>query len=290
MVDVLVLGNAGQLGFELMRAGWPGGWQIAGLDRAELDITDERAVSAVIASSAPAVVVNAAAYTAVDRAEQEPDLAYAVNRDGVLHLARACRERDLPLVHVSTDYVFDGEKTDAYRESDVARPLGVYGLSKLEGERAVRETLPAHVILRTSWVFGAHGANFVKTMLRLAAERDVVRVVDDQRGRPTAAADIARAIVRIATRLRSGAGSFGTFHFGGDPATTWHGLAREVFAIRSARGERVPELVAIDTSQYPTPARRPKSSELDCTKIASVYGIEAPPWRDALRAVIEEVS
>jgi len=286
VADVLVVGSGGQLGFELARACWPAGLGVVARPRAGLDITDAAALRANLAELRPKIIVNAAAYTEVDRAEDEPERAFAVNRDGAGQLARA----GLPLIHVSTDYVFDGEKHDAYVESDTTRPLGVYGSSKLEGERVIRETLAEHVIVRASWVFGAHGKNFVKTMLRLASERDVVRVVDDQRGSPTPAADLASAIVRIVERVLADRGRFGTFHFGGAPATTWHGFAAAIFEEHRARGGRVPKLEAITTDQYPLKAARAKNSVLGCDAIREAYGIEQPSWRAGLGAVLDELS
>jgi dTDP-4-dehydrorhamnose reductase len=283
--DVLVTGGAGQLGFELSRAEWPRDVRVVSRERSELDITDAAAVERAMATLRPDLIVNAAAYTDVDRAEDEPERAFAVNRDGPRHLAAA----GVPLIHVSTDYVFDGEKAGAYGENDATGPLGVYGESKLAGESAIRERLTEHVVVRTSWVFGARGKNFVKTMLRLGSERDVIRVVDDQRGGPTPAAALAAAIVRIAERVLAGRGAFGTFHLGGAPAVTWFGFARAVFDEARARGQRAPELVPITTAEYPLKARRAKNSELDCTSIRRAYDIEQPSWRSGLAAVLDEL-
>jgi dTDP-4-dehydrorhamnose reductase len=285
MADVLIVGSAGQLGFELTRAAWPAGYRISGVDLAELDITDASAVARQIEARSPELIVNAAAYTAVDRSEDEAELALRVNRDGVANLARL----GMPLVHVSTDYVFDGEKPGAYREQDPTAPLGVYGQTKLEGEQVLRSSLPQHVIVRTAWVFGAHGQNFVKTMLRLGAERDVVRVVDDQRGSPTPAAALAAAIVTIATAILENRATYGTFHFGGVPPVSWYGFARAIFDQQRARGGRVPELVPITTADYPTRARRGKNTALDSSAIGTAYGISPPDWRNGLCAVLEEL-
>jgi dTDP-4-dehydrorhamnose reductase len=282
---VLIAGSGGQLGFELSRARWPRDVRVIAKQRAELDITDAQSVANAVAALRPSLIVNAAAYTEVDRAEDEPERAFAVNRDGVSHLAAS----GVPLIHVSTDYVFDGDKKSAYREDDAPNPLGVYGASKLAGEIAVRERLEHHVIVRASWVFGAHGKNFVKTMLRLGSERDQIRVVDDQRGCPTPAAELAAALVRIAERIVRGDASFGTFHFGGAPATTWYGFAQAVFEERRARGERAPELVPITTDQFPLKAKRAQNSELDCGAILRAYGLEQPSWRAGLGAVLDEL-
>src|SRR5271166_321549 len=201
---ILVFGAGGQVGREVCRAAWPSEYRVLPLDRKAVDITKAAAVSAMLAREAPGLAINLAAYTAVDRAESEPEAAWAANCAGAAHIAAACEESGTPLIHLSTDYVFDGCKTGPYREEDAVAPLGVYGDSKEAGERAIRAALPHHVILRTARVFGAHGANFVKTMLRLAAERSVLRVVADQRGCPTAAADIAAALVEIAAYIEKG--------------------------------------------------------------------------------------
>ena len=285
MVRILVVGSGGQLGFELLRAEWPAGYEPTGAPRAELDVTDAVAVERAVLAIEPQLIVNAAAYTAVDRAEDEPERAFAVNRDGARNLARA----GVPLIHVSTDYVFDGSRAGAHVESDAINPLGVYGASKAAGEAEVREHQARHVILRTAWVFGVHGQNFVKTMLRLGEERDRLRVVDDQRGCPTPASAIAAAIVKIAERIVEGDARFGTFHYAGAPVTTWHGFARAIFDQQRARGRRVPELEAIGSEQYPTRARRAKNSELDCSAIAGAYGLAQPSWQRGLEAVLGEL-
>lgn len=285
MASVLVVGSAGQLGSELMRAAWPEGWRVVGVDRADVDICDPDAVSRAIEARRPELIVNASAYTAVDRAEQEPELARAVNALGPGYLA----SHGLPLIHVSTDYVFEGSKPEPYVESDPIGPLGVYGATKAEGEQRVRDALAEHVIVRTSWVFGAFGANFVKTMLRLGESRDVVSVVDDQVGGPTPAAAIAAALVEIARRIDERSAAFGTYHFAGTPPTSWHGFARAIFEAWRDRGGRVPELRAIASSEYPTPAKRPASSVLDSSALERSYGIAPPDWRSGLCAVLDEI-
>lgn len=285
---VLVTGADGQVGHELVEQG---GGAVIGLDRSALDVTDRTAVHDAVGHYGPYLVVNAAAYTAVDRAESEPHLAHLVNRDGPAHLAAACAEATIPLVHLSTDYVFDGTKGVPYTERDATHPLGVYGRSKGAGEEAVRARLDRHVILRTSWVFGDHGANFVRTMLRLMRERATLHVVADQRGNPTAAADIARAVLQIADGIGSGGeGSWGTFHFAGQPATTWHGFAVAILEEARRHGSvRTEHIEAIPTSAYPTAAARPPDARLDCARIAEAWGIEPPPWRPALRAVVSSL-
>ncbi len=285
---LLVTGANGQVGHALVRQG---GAAVVGLDRAALDITDREAVRRAVGEHAPDLVVNAAAYTAVDRAEAEEETAFAVNRDGPAHLADACTEHGIPLIHLSTDYVFDGTKGAPYAETDPVNPLGAYGRSKAEGEEAVRERLGRHVILRTSWVFGDHGQNFVRTILRLGRERDALRVVADQRGNPTAAADIAHAVLTIARRTAEGEeASWGTFHFAGQPATTWHGFAEAILDEARRHGPvRAEHVEPIPTSAYPTPAPRPADTRLDGSKLAAGWGIDAPPWRPALRAVVSSL-
>ncbi len=292
-MKLLVLGAGGQVGRELCRLAWPAGYTLAAFARDGVDITSREAVFAAVARERPDIAINAAAYTAVDRAESEPDLAWAGNCTGPGNLAAACHEAAIPLIHISTDYVFDGTKTGAYREDDPVRPLGVYGASKEAGERAVRDALARHVILRTAWVYSAHGNNFVKTMLRLGAERPVLRVVADQTGSPTSAADIAAAIGTVVQRLAAGNTNWGTYHFTGGGAVTWHGFAEAIFelAARSnATGRGPPPVVeAITTAEYPTPARRPANSVLDCTRIAEAFGIVPLPWRAALAEVLAEL-
>ncbi len=287
---LLVTGSAGQIGEALTATPHPAGVEILGFDRARLDITVRAAVDASLISTGPDLVVNAAAYTAVDKAESEPAAAFAANRDGPALLAAACAERGLSLLHISTDYVFDGTKAGPYTEDDPVNPLGIYGSSKAAGEQAVRERLDRHVILRTAWVYGTHGHNFVKTMLRLGRERDELGIVDDQRGCPTAASEIACAIVGIATQLAAGkADGFGTFHFCGAGATTWYGLARAIFEVAAAHGAKTPRVKSITTAEHPTPAPRPRNSVLDCHRIRRVYGVEPRPWRDCLVECIDEL-
>ena len=286
----LVTGAAGQVGRELVRAAGPG-LDLLPLARADLDITDAAAVVETIAAHQTEVVINAAAYTAVDRAEEEPMRAFAVNRDGAANLAAACAEAGIPLVHLSTDYVFNGRKGQPYTEADAPDPLGVYGRSKWEGEEAVRERLDRHLIVRTSWVFSAHPPNFVTTMLRLAQEREVLRVVADQRGCPTAARDVAACALALARRAVTDPETpWGTVHFAGTPAATWHELAEAVVAEAAPLVPVIVERVApITTTEYPTPAARPPDSRLDGSRLEAAFGIAPPPWRPALRDVVAEV-
>jgi len=288
--DILLTGAQGQLGWELQRRALAAGLTVDASDRDDLDITDAASVRARLAAVRPALVVNAAAYTAVDKAESDREAAFAVNRDGPANLARACAEHAIPLIHVSTDYVFDGSRPGAYTEDDPVAPLGVYGVSKFDGEEAVRTACPRHVILRTAWVYGVHGHNFVKTMLRLGRERETLRVVDDQHGCPTFAGDLADAVLAIAARLRAGdvpADGWGTFHCTGSGHTTWCGFAREIFSQVAPRGDRVPEVQGIASSEYPTPARRPANSVLDCSRLERVYGIRLRDWRPALAEMLD---
>ena len=289
---VLVFGAGGQVGREVCRAAWPASFDLVPLDRNAADITKAAVVGAVIARERPDLVVNLAAYTAVDRAESEPEAAWAVNCAGAAHIAAVCGEDGTPLVHLSTDYVFDGRKGEPYQEQDAVNPLNVYGRSKEAAERAVRAAAPHHIILRTAWVYGVHGANFVKTMLRLAAERPVLRVVADQRGCPTAAADIAAALITIARQIERGRTEWGTFHFAAADSISWHGLAEEIVTLAQALGAwsggAEPRVEPITTDQYPTAARRPMNSVLDCRKIEA-FGISPSPWRPSLSAVVREL-
>jgi dTDP-4-dehydrorhamnose reductase len=240
----------------------------------------------------PAAVINVAAYTAVDLAESEPALAFAVNRDGAASLAAACAGAGVPLVHVSTDYVFDGLMHGAYVEEDAPGPAGVYGASKLAGEEAVALALPsAHLVVRTSWVFSHDGSNFVRTIWRLAREREVIRVVADQRGNPTPAADLAGALVTMAQALLADPGVSGLYHWVGTPPTTWHGLAEAVVDEARRRGPVATRVVeAITTADYPTAAARPQNAVLDTSKAQRVFGIEPPDWRISLSRVADLLS
>jgi dTDP-4-dehydrorhamnose reductase len=282
----LVFGTTGQVARELVRRA-PAGVTLEALGRDRADLTDPDACARAVAATSADVVINAAAYTVVDRAESEPELANAVNAAAPGAMAKAAAERGLPFLHISTDYVFDGAPGRPWREDDPTGPLGVYGASKLAGETLVRAAGGPHVILRTAWVFSAHGSNFVKTMLRLGAERDELRVVDDQRGGPTPAAAIADALWTIAAAFGRGEGVPGTFHFAGAPPVSWAGFARAIFV---AKGGRAPVVHPIPSSAYPTPARRPLNSVLDCSAIAAAYGTAQPDWRAGLADVIRELA
>ena len=288
-MKLLVVGAGGQVGHELCRFAWPAGSRLAAFGHDGVDITSRTAVAAAVAREQPDIVINAAAYTAVDRAESETDKAWAGNCTGPLNLAAVCGDAGIPLIHLSTDYVFDGGKEGAYREDDAVKPLGAYGQSKEAGERAVRGLLPQHVILRTAWVYSAHGHNFVKTMLRLAEGRPVLRVVADQVGSPTSAADIAAAIATVVRQIEAGKGCWGTYNFAGAGAVSWHGFAEAIFELATPWRGPPPRVEPITTAQYPTPARRPANSVLDCRRIAEAFGIVPRPWRDALAEVIGEI-
>ena len=276
-MKIAVFGANGQVGHALIRVAARRNIALGSFDRATADITDIGAVAAALDHARADAAINAAAYTAVDKAESEPDRAAAVNANGAAHLAEACAARDIPLIHISTDYVFDGTKTGAYVEDDRVAPLGVYGRTKAEGESAVREANPRAVIVRTAWVFGLEGANFVKTMLRLGSERDVLRVVDDQHGNPTFADDLAEALLTIAASPQPG-----TFHLAGQGATTWCAFAREIFRLKG----KGPRVEAITTAEYPTPARRPANTVLDCAKAKRTFAVELPPWNDGLSRML----
>lgn len=286
-MDILVAGGQGQVGLELERLG-RGDLRLAAPGRGELDLARPETVAAVLGQRRWAAVVNAAAYTAVDRAEGEVAAAWTANALGPAILAAETAKAGIPLVHVSTDYVFSGDKPGPYDEDDAVGPLGVYGASKLAGELAVRTANPRHAIVRTAWVVSPHRANFVKTMLRLAAERPALRVVDDQRGSPTSAADLAAALVTIATRLAREPGApTGTFHFANAGEATWCGFAREIMAVSEARGGPFAPVEAITTAEYPTPARRPANSVLSTARIAREFGISPRPWRAALSDILD---
>lgn len=278
---VLVFGKTGQVALELARL-LP---DAVFLGRDQADLSVPGTCEAAIAAHPADVIINAAAYTAVDKAESESELAHAVNGAAPTEMARAAATQNVPFVHISTDYVFAGDGQTPWQPDDATGPLGVYGASKLAGEQGVRAAGGVHAILRTSWVFSAHGANFVKTMRRLSGTHDHLRVVADQIGGPTAAADIAAATVRMAQVLASTPAHAGTYHFSGFPDTSWSGFAREIFSQLGA----ATTVEDIPSADYPTPAARPFNSRMDCSSLEASFGIPRPDWRDSLRDVITEL-
>jgi dTDP-4-dehydrorhamnose reductase len=278
-MKILVFGKTGQVATELQRQG-----DVIALGRDEADFSDPATCVAQILRYKPDVIINAVAYTAVDKAESESDLAHLVNAEAVGAIAHGAVNMNIPLVHISTDYVFEGGGETPWRPSDPTGPIGVYGASKLAGEEAIRAAGGAHVILRTSWVVSAHGNNFVKTMLRLGRERDRLTIVADQIGGPTAAADIAASCLTIAEKLLKG-GPSGTYHYSGSPDVSWADFAREIFV----QVGLIVDVVDIPSSDYPTPAKRPLNSRMDCSTLAADYGIECPNWRESLKEILMEL-
>ena len=287
---LLVFGAAGQVGRELVALAAARGVPVVGITRADADIAEADAVAALIARYRPRMVINAAAYTAVDKAESEPAAAARGNVEGPRVLAEAAAAAGVPILHLSTDYVFDGSKPGAYTEDDPIAPLGVYGRTKAEGEAAVRGANPRHVILRTAWVYGTYGGNFLKTMMRLAAERERLRVVADQHGCPTATTDIAEAILAVDAALARDASLAGTFHFAGTGSTSWHGFAEAIVAAQAAHTGKHPPVDPIATADYPTPAARPANSVLDSSRFAAAFGYRAKPWQQRMEQVVASLS
>ncbi|WP_127902090.1 dTDP-4-dehydrorhamnose reductase [Solirhodobacter olei] len=278
---LLVFGRTGQVARELARRAPAARF----LGREAADLADPAACAAAIAKAAPEAVINAAAWTAVDKAEAEDAAAQVVNGEAPGAMARACAGLGIPFLHVSTDYVFDGSGDRPWQPDDPTGPLGAYGRTKLAGEDAVRAASGPHAILRTSWVFSAHGANFVKTMLRLAETREALNVVGDQVGGPTPAGDIAAALLAMAAQLAADPGKSGTYHFAGAPDVSWADFAREIFA----QAHRPVAVTDIPTAAYPTPAKRPANSRLDCTTLATTFGLPRPDWRAGLAEVLADL-
>ncbi|MEZ5844400.1 MAG: dTDP-4-dehydrorhamnose reductase [Hyphomicrobiaceae bacterium] len=293
-VRVLVTGRDGQLGRALVEraaSAFPDLLTVA-IGRPEFDLADMAGIEMLVARAAPDVVINAAAYTAVDAAETDRQTAFAVNARGAGAVAAAAARVGALVVHVSTDYVFDGSKPGHYVETDSTAPLSVYGESKLAGELAVADAAPRHAIARTSWVHSAVGRNFVKTMLTLAATRDELRVIDDQTGSPTYAPHLADALLAMARALAArpaGDIAFGTYHVTGRGWTTWAGLAREVFAVSARLGGPTARVVAIPTADYPTPARRPQNSRLDCSRLERQCGLALPDWQAGVERCVGRI-
>lgn len=291
-MKILVTGARGQVGSALCRLGAQAPFDIIGMGSQDLDIGDEAAIKAVMAHIRPDVLINAAAYTAVDKAEQEREQAYRTNAEGPGYLARAAAIADIPLLHFSTDYVFDGSKVSAYVETDPVSPLGVYGASKLAGELAIQKGHSKYLILRTSWVFGVEGQNFPKTMLRLAAERPEIRVVTDQRGCPTFTDDIAKAVFAILGRYQEdGSLPWGLYHYAGIPSCSWYEFATYILgrAVDARLVTSSPLVVGIPTTEYPTPAKRPANSHLDCSKFLTTFsGVCLSDWAAGTKELINK--
>ena len=286
---ILVTGGSGQLAMALEAAATV---PLRRVGRPEFDFDRPETIDACFRATDPWLVVNAAAYTAVDAAETDQDAAYHANRDGPAELARLCAAAGIPLIHVSTDYVFDGAKDSPYLETDPVAPQGVYGASKLAGEQAVLASGAHAIILRTAWVYSHTGKNFVRTMLNVGRTRDRLTVVADQVGCPTSAADLADAVLAIAARLRDGGWSpafGGVFHAAGTGETSWHGLAGAVFAEASRHGAKIPTVDPIRTEDWPTPAKRPANSRLDCGLLETVFGVRLPDWRISVARTVDRI-
>ncbi len=287
MAKFLITGAKGQVGYCLTQQ-LQGKHEILSVDRDELDITDQSAVKNAVENFRPDVIINAAAHTAVDRAETEVELSEAINVKGPQYLAEAAKDVGATILHISTDYVFDGQREGKYKETDATDPQGVYGKTKLEGEQAVSKANDKFIVLRTAWVFGEHGNNFVKTMLRLAKTRNTLGVVADQIGGPTYAGDIAASLIHIAEKAIAGESvQYGIYHFTGEPYVSWCDFAKAIFdeAVSQNVLEKAPFVNAITTADYPTPAKRPANSCLDLTKIQQVFGIQPSDWKKALKNI-----
>ncbi|OCH65251.1 dTDP-4-dehydrorhamnose reductase [Vibrio splendidus] len=286
---ILITGCHGQVGSRLTeQLANHENTKVLALDREHLDITSQEAVYSAVAEFDPTIIINAAAHTAVDKAEEEVDLSYAINRDGPKYLAQAAQSVGAAMLHISTDYVFEGNNTGEYVETDATSPQGVYGKSKLAGEIAVAEACDKHIILRTAWVFGESGNNFVKTMLRLGENRDALSIVGDQFGGPTYAGDIAGALIQIAKRINQGdAVEYGVYHYSGLPHVSWFDFADTIFDVAVEQGvlEKKPRLTSITTNQYPTPAKRPSNSRLSTEKITLGFSVKASDWKAGLNNI-----
>lgn len=286
---IVVFGANGQLGSELQREAARRGMALHAISRSAVDIADAGAVAAALERVQPSLVVNAAAYTRVDDAESEREKAMLGNVTGPKVLAECCAERGAALIHISSDYVFDGTKRGAYSENDQVAPIGFYGKTKAYGEEAVRNSLDRHVILRVSWLYGEFGSNFLKTMLRLASQREEISVVADQHGCPTSTRDVTNAILAITERVRGREEVFGTYHFAGDGATTWHGFASAAIGKFAELNNKAVRVKAITTDQYPTRTKRPENSVLSCEKFERVFGFRGRPWQQEVEEVAESL-
>jgi dTDP-4-dehydrorhamnose reductase len=288
-MHVLIFGSTGQLARELARAEWAAGAVLTFLGRDAADLSLPGTLGPLVEAHRPDIVIIAAAYTAVDKAEDDEALATTINAEAPAAIAEAASACSIPVVHLSTDYVFDGGKDGCYAETDTAAPINAYGRSKLAGEVAVAGANPKHLILRTSWIYSAHGVNFLRTTLRLAATRAEVSVVADQHGCPTSARDLAQAIAAACPRLLAADAPWGTYHLAGASSTTWHGFAEAIFTKLAARGRRRPRNDAIATSDYPTRAKRPLNSRLCSEGFADMFGLRLPGFETAMPHVLSEV-
>lgn len=289
--NILIIGNQGQLATALKQIGRIADHRLICLGRPAMDFTQPNTIGKIIEDVKPALVINAAAYSAVDQAQNDKEAAFAVNASGVGELGRQCARHDIPVIHVSTDYVFDGTSTSPYKPRDKVAPKGVYGQSKARGETELRETIDQHLIFRTAWLFGNHGNNFLKTMLRLGKTNDQIRVVDDQHGAPTYAHDLAVGLAQIASQVITSRENipWGTYHLTNSGQTTWCGFAREIFNCCADAGTKVPEIIAITTADYPTPTPRPAYSVLDCGDTTELFGVSLPDWKDATARCIHKI-
>jgi dTDP-4-dehydrorhamnose reductase len=288
---ILIAGKNGQLARCLHDLAMRQDVPVVAVGRPELDLESGDSVAGVVTAAKPSVIINAAAYTAVDQAESNEASAFRINRDGAAALATVAARMNIPFVHVSTDYVFDGSKQAEYDETDSPAPLNVYGASKLAGEIAVMSACPYATVIRSAWIYSPYGTNFVRTIVRLSQTRPIVRVVDDQRGNPTSALDLAAALLRIARlsqNVDSGA-TAGIYHIVGEGEATWHSFAAAIFDGLGCRGLQVPRLEAISTEEYPTPARRPSNTRLDSSKAERVFGIQMPSWRHSLERCLDQL-
>lgn len=290
-MKILVTGANGQVGSEIIRLFTTTEHEIIAFTRKELDCTNVKAVSSALSIIQPQLIINAAAYTAVDKAEDETNLAYLINADFVQQLAFYCAQKQIPLIHLSTDYVFDGSKAGAYSEKDTPNPQGIYAKSKFAGEQAIVSQLNEHIILRVSWVFGVYGNNFVKTILNLASSRDELKIVADQWGRPTPARDIARVLLEMVEKInKSSFSNWGIYHYAGEGSTNWYEFSSTFIDLAKKKGASVTinRLSPIRTEEYPTKAVRPKNSVLDTSKIEKVLNISCHSWKDYLPEVVND--
>jgi len=290
-MKILLTGSKGQLGREVVKAGINAGLDIISMDLPEIDITDSEKLIRIFSELKPSIVINAAAYTAVDLAEMQKNLCYAVNLDGPANLTRLCGKNKARLIHISTDYVFDGKANKPYGENDPVSPVNVYGHSKAEGEKAVLAGPGKHIILRTSWLYGRYGKNFIKTMLRMGQEKKTIQVVNDQYGCPTCAYDLAEVIIVIAQRLMEDqSNNSGIYHYCGKDITTWYEFAISIFQLAGELGlKNMPLVRPITTSQFPTAAKRPLYTALDCSLIEKSFGVELKPWKYSLKKTIHQI-